>query len=293
MIEQLDTPYTLSERPTARSAIRRYWYLGLICAVLGAACGAVYAFKRPPVYTATARLSALAVNPSNAATLAGSLEAAQALAGTLARVVQSTNVVNPVASALRTTPAWVAAHVSGTPVPTSPFVSISANASTPGVAKTAANAALVALRGYARHLRNTQASQTAQLNTIHQYAVQLSRAQDELTRLKAQAQKQEASATLTTTAPATLDPIMQRRIDDATAMVTQAQTQLSGAQAVYTQQSENTATSRQAVSIELASTAPSDRTQVTQIAVLFGLLVGGVIGAAAIMMLGSLVSRSA
>ena len=170
-------PDTLTERPTAFRAIRRYWYLVLICAVLGAACGAVYAFKRPPVYTATARMSAVAVNASNAASLAGSLEAAQGLASTFARVVQSTTVVDPVAKALHTTPAWVAAHVSGTPVPTSPFVSISANASTAGVAKTAANTALTALAGYAHRLLNTQSSSTSLLNTVHQYAVALSRAE--------------------------------------------------------------------------------------------------------------------
>ena len=289
------TPVT--ERPTAFRAIRRYWYLVLICAVLGAACGAVYAFKRPPVYTATARMSAVAVNASNAASLAGSLEAAQGLASTFARVVQSTTVVNPVANALHTTPAWVAAHVSGTPVPTSPFVSISANASTAGVAKTAANTALTALAGYAHRLLNTQSSSTSLLNTVHQYAVALSRAEDQVTRLKAQAQRQEAdqalTATTTTTGPATPDPGMQRQIDEATAKVTEAQTQLSGAQALYTQQSETNTTSRQAVSVAPASIATNDRKQVAQIAILFGLLVGGVIGVAAVLAFGARASRPA
>ncbi len=288
-------PDTLTERPTAFRAIRRYWYLVLICAVLGAACGAVYAFKRPPVYTATARMSAVAVNASNAASLAGSLEAAQGLASTFARVVQSTTVVNPVAKALHTTPAWVAAHVSGTPVPTSPFVSISANASTAGVAKTAANTALTALAGYAHRLLNTQSSSTSLLNTVHQYAVALSRAEDQVTRLKAQAQRQEAdqalTATTTTTGPATPDPVIQRQIDEATAKVTEAQTQLSGAQALYTQQSENNTTSRQAVSVAPASIATNDRKQVAQIAILFGLLVGGVIGVAAVLAFGARASR--
>ena len=122
-------PETVFERPTAFRAILRYWYLVLICALLGAACGAVYAFKRPPVYTATARLSAISVNASNAASLAGSLEAAQELASTFARVVQSTQVANAVANGAPHDARWAAAHVSGTPVPTSPFVTISANAS--------------------------------------------------------------------------------------------------------------------------------------------------------------------
>jgi capsular polysaccharide biosynthesis protein len=295
MIEEFDRPDTVSERPTTLRTIRRYWYLVLICAVLGAACGGVYAFKRAPVYTATARLSAVAVNASNAASLAGSLEAAQGLASTFARVVQSTAVVNPVANKLHTTPAWVAAHLSGTPVPTSPFVTISANASTPEVAKTAANTALTALSAYAHRLLNTQSSSASVLKIIHGYAVALSRAEDQVTRLKAQAQRQEASQTLTTTTsgPALPDPRMQRQIDEATAKVTDAQTQLSGAQAVYTQASENNTTSRQAVSLAPASSASNDRRQVAQIAILFGLLVGGVIGVAAVLALGARATRPA
>ena len=111
MIEQFNMPETVFERPTTLRSVLRYWYVVLISAVLGAACGGVYAFKRPPVYTATARLSAISVTTSNAASLAGSLEAGQELASTFARVVQSSQVANAVAGALHTTPEWAAAHV--------------------------------------------------------------------------------------------------------------------------------------------------------------------------------------
>jgi capsular polysaccharide biosynthesis protein len=291
MIEEFDRPETVIERPTTLRAIRRYWYVVLICALLAAACGGVYAFRRPPVYTATARLAAVSVNASNAASLAGSLESAQELASTFARVVQSSQVTNAVANALHTTPTWVAAHLSGTPVPSSPFVSISANASTAAVAKTAANVALTALSGYARNLLNTQSSSSSLLNSVHQYALALSRAEDDVTRLKGQAQRQIASQTLTTGASATPSSSMQRQIDEATAKVTDAQTQLSGAQAVYTQQSENTLTSRQAVSLASATDATNDRKQVAQIAILLGLLIGAVVGVAAAMALGAPASQ--
>lgn len=291
MIETLDRPATVFERPTTLRAVRRYWYVVLICAVLGAACGGVYAFKRPPVYTATAQMSAVSVNASNSASLAGSLEADQGLAFTFARVVQSTTVTKAVAHALHTTPAWVAANVNGTPVPSNPFVSINASASTPGVAVTAANAALTALSRYARHLLNTSSGPSSLLDSVQRYGLQLSRAEDDVTRLKSQAQTQIASQTLTTGAPAT--PSMQRKIDNATAKVTEAQTQLSAAQAAYVQQSENSLTSRLAVTVAPASSATNDRKQVAQIAILFGLLVGGVIGVAAVMALGARASRPA
>ncbi len=84
---------------------------------------------------------------------------------------------------------------------------------------------------------------------------------------------------------------MQRQIDEATAKVTEAQTQLNGAQALYTQQCETNTTSRQAVAVAPASIATNDRKQVAQIAILFGLLVGGVIGVAAVLAFGARASR--
>jgi len=292
MIEEFDSAQTVFERPTTFRAIRRYWYVVLICGLLAAACGAVYAFKRPPVYTATSRMSAVAVNASNAASLAGSLEAAQELADTFARVVQSTQVTNAVTNALHTTPAWVAAHLSGTPVPSSPFVAISANASTAGVAKTAANAALTALSGYARHLLATSSGTSSLLDSIHQYSLQLSRAENAVVHLKGQAQTETQSQTLTSGQTATTpSPRMQRQIDEATAKVTEAQTQLNGAQAAYTQQSENALTSRQAVAVSPASSAANDRKQVAQIAILLGLLIGVLIGIAAAVALASRAAR--
>lgn len=289
MIEEFDMPEIVVERPTTFRAIRRYWYVVLICGLVAAACGAVYAFKRPPVYTATSRISALAVNASNAASLAGSLEAAQGLAATFARVVQSAQVTNAVANALHTTPGWVAAHLSGTPIPTSPFVAISANASTAEVAKTAANTALTALSGYARHLLATSSGKPALLASIHRYSLQLSQAQTDVAHFKRQAQSEIRNQTLTSgqTATTTTSPRMQRQIDEATAKVAQAQTQLSGAQAAYTVQAENGLTARQAVSLSPASGATNDRRQVAQIAILLGLLIGVLIGIAAAVALAS------
>ncbi len=110
---------------------------------------------------------------------------------TFARVVQSTQVTKPVAKALHTTPAWVVAHVSGTPVPSSPFVTINANASTPGVATTAANAALKAVdRVRAQTRERVDASSSSLLATIRNYSIQLSRAETAVGHLKGQAATQ-------------------------------------------------------------------------------------------------------
>jgi hypothetical protein len=285
MIEQFNMPETVFERPTTFRAILRHWYIVLICAVLGAACGGVYAFKRPPVYTATARLSAISVNASNAASLAGSLEAGQELAGTFARVVQSSQVANAVAKALHTTPQWAAAHVSGTPVPTSPFVMINANASSPPIAKTAANAALKAVDQYARNLLSASSGAPAMLAKIRQYSIRAARAENHLGHLKGQAAGQARRASLLGETSTTPSPGLQKQIEQATAEVADAQAQLTGAQSAYTQQAENQLGSRQTVSSSQALTAASDRRQVAQIAILLGLLCGllvGIAGATAI-----------
>ena len=109
----------------------------LICAVLGAACGGGLRVQAP------ARLHRDRASVGDQCQhvqrrVPGGL-AARPPRSWLARSPASSRarqVANPVAEALHTTPAWVGAHVSGTPVPTSPFVTISANASSPAVAKT-------------------------------------------------------------------------------------------------------------------------------------------------------------
>ena len=235
----------------------------------------------------------MSVNSSNAATLAGSLEAGRDARRHVRRVVQSTRVTNAVANALHTTPAWVAAHVSGTPVPSSPFVAISANASTSRVATTAANAALTALAGYARHLLGTSSGSSGLLGAIHRYSLQLSGAENDVGHLKGQAQREIAEPG-SDLGPNGHHPFacMQQQIDEATARVTEAQTQLNGAQAAYTQQSENALTSRQAVAVSPASSATNDRKQVAQIAILIGLLIGVLIGVASAIALASQAARA-
>lgn len=303
MIEQIDMPETVFERPTTFSAIRRYWYLILICAVLGAACGGVFAFKRAPIYTATARLSAISINASNVASLSGSLQAAEELASTFARVVQSTAVANQVAKALHTTPAWVEAHVSGTPVPSSPFVAISANASTPEVATKGANAALTAVTAYARKLVSASSGGPALLSKVHAESIQVTKAQSALDRLKSQAGREEASSSSSVSAVGTstnssfnlsaVDPRLARQIEQASATLAEAQTELNGTQLAYSQQAENQLGSRQTVTASPAVIASNDRKQVAEIAILIGLLAGLLVGLGAALALSSRNARAA
>jgi capsular polysaccharide biosynthesis protein len=276
-------PETRYERRTTLYAIRRYWYVVVVCAVLAAGAGAVYAYKRPPVYTASSRLAAFSVSNSNAASLAGSLQAAEGLTSTFARVVQSSEVIQPVAAALNTTPAWVAQHLSGTPIPDSPVVRIDANASTPEVATKAANVALKSLTSYAQNLLATSSNLPSIEATIGADSIKLSRAETRLSHLKSQAgsQASQASQTLGATTTSSPSPGLQNQIDAANAKVTEDQTRLSGDQAAYSDIAAQQASGRTAVTQTQATTATSDRKQVAEIAILLGLVIGALIGGAA------------
>jgi len=292
MIEdRLDTRELISdagfERPTALRAVRRFWYLVLLCAVLGAGAGAVYAFKRPPVYTASSRLAALSVDSSNSASLAGSLQAAEELASTFARDVQIGQVTRAVAASLNTTPAWVDQHLSGTPIPSSPFVRIDANASTAGVAMQAANSALKALTSYARRLVAVSQGSPSLMATIRSESLALSRAQSRLGHLKGEAQGQPALGLTPTTSPG-----LQNQIDAATAQIVEAQTQLTGSQSAYENLVAAQASERTSVTASPATIATSDRKQVAEIAILLGLLVGGLVGVAGAVALGAGLART-
>jgi capsular polysaccharide biosynthesis protein len=269
-------PPAMFERPTALSSLRRYWYLVIICAALAGGVGAVYAFKRPPVYTASSRLAAFSINNANAASVAGSLQAGVGLASTFAREVQSSPVIDAVAAALNTTPAWVGQHLSGTPIPSSPIVRIDANASNPQVAIKSANTALKSITTYAQRLLATTSNTASVLATIRKDSLTLTKADTRVTLLKSQAGRQQ-----TATGSSTPSAGLQKQIDNATADVTEAQTRLSADQAAYSNIAAEQASGRTAVTPTEATAAPSDRKQVAQVAILLGLVIGGLIGAAA------------
>jgi capsular polysaccharide biosynthesis protein len=290
--DEVDTRQSMTqaifERPTALSSLRRYWYLVIVCALLAAGVGAVYAFKRPPVYTASSRLAAFSINNSNAASVAGSLQAGTGLASTFAREVQSTRIVKAVAAALNTTPAWVGQHLSGTPIPDSPIVRIDANASTPGVAITSTNTALKSLTSYAQRLLANSSNTTTIMSTIRTDSIALSQAENQVAHLKGQAQRQESNTGATTPSPG-----LQKQTDSATAVVTQAQTRLSADQSAYASVAAEQAGGRTAITPTQATVASSDRKQVAQVAILLGLVIGGLIGGAGALWLAGRSHRTA
>ena len=270
-----------SARRTLR-AIGRYWYLVLICAVLGGRLRRGVRFQaraglhrdRATVGDQRQRLQCRA--------LAGSLQAAQELASTFARVVQSTEVANRVAKALHTTPAWAIAHLSGTPVPTSPFVMISANA---GEHRGRPDGGERGAEGRRRRTRASSSARPRAAALLPRFAPTPSSSRVLRTisgSSRAEAARRRLVRPLAGNRdPTTPDPRLQHQIEQATADCRRrADAAQRRAVRVHCSRHENQLGSRQTVTSSRAVSATNDRKQVAQIAILFGLLVGLLIGVA-------------
>ncbi len=132
------------------------------------------------------------------------------------------------------------------------------------------------------------------LATISKDSLALSRAETHLAKLKGQAARQASEALAlgqtTTSGPS---PGLQNQIDATTAKITEAQTRLSGRSGRILRHCRRAGEWRHFHHGEpKRPTANSDRKQVAEIAVLLGLLIGGLVGAAAALALGARVPRT-
>jgi len=128
-------------------AMRRYWYLVALCVLLLAGLGIAYGLHRAPTYTATAENVVQVLTPS-AAQLPGAVSAAQDLASSQARLIDSDGIAGPLARRLDTTIEYVTDNVSATPVPSSTVIRIEADGASEDDAVLLANAAARAFATY-------------------------------------------------------------------------------------------------------------------------------------------------
>ncbi|HMJ01563.1 MAG TPA: hypothetical protein VK506_01405 [Conexibacter sp.] len=127
--------------------MRRYWYLVALCVLLLAGLGIAYGLHRAPTYTATAENVVQVLTPS-AAQLPGAVSAAQDLASSQARLIDSDGIAGPLARRLDTTIEYVTDNVSATPVPSSTVIRIEADGASEDDAVLLANAAARAFATY-------------------------------------------------------------------------------------------------------------------------------------------------
>lgn len=142
-------------------AMRRHAIVALLPVVLLAGLGVAYGLQRSPTYTATAENVVRALSPS-AGQLPGAIQAAQELAASESRLIDSDGIAAPLARRLDTTTDYVVGHVSATPVPSSTVIRIEAEGPTADDAITLANEAARLFADYV----NEQTERGAEGDTI-------------------------------------------------------------------------------------------------------------------------------
>jgi Mrp family chromosome partitioning ATPase/capsular polysaccharide biosynthesis protein len=166
----------MAENVNVWQAVKRHPFLALLPVVVFLAAGVGLGVARHPVYTATTRMY-VQVPASDPAALFSLTDAAAGLASAYSRAVDATAVVSAVARDLSSDPAAVAGRTSATPVPDSPVVKVSAQASTSAAAVSLANTTANELRRYISGLNESDAASQAALAAFSEATRSVTRAQ--------------------------------------------------------------------------------------------------------------------
>jgi capsular polysaccharide biosynthesis protein len=248
-------------------ALGRHWFVALLPVLAFVALGATYAITRPPVYTASTKLSVVQLDLSSPGALAAFPAASESLASAYSRAVDSQALTAPVAKRLGRSVASVAAEISATPVLQSPIVNVLATGDSPGRAIDLANAMSRQLVTYVAALSNSDARGKNLLQQYRQaardYEVALA-AQERAQRAYDQAQNKRNQAALITA-----------KSDASTARV-----RSDAVQTRYEQRQQALTTGTALQLLSPANTAQSDRRSKFELAVLIGLAAGLIVGAA-------------
>lgn len=156
-------------RFTITEAIRRYWFIAVLPAIVLVAAGAGLAVSRDPVYTAETRMQVGNIDLSQPGALSSFVNSNDELADSFSRAVDADAVVEPVAKALEVQPSWARAHVSATPVPNTPVFRVIAKTPSADSAMRLANLAARHLRRYSAELYQPR-DRTAQLYRAYKRA---------------------------------------------------------------------------------------------------------------------------
>jgi capsular polysaccharide biosynthesis protein len=132
-------------------ALYRHW-LALLFPILLLVAGAVaLGIKRPPKYTSTATVQVGHVYIANPAGVSTIIEATQTLAGVYSRAINATAVRQDVAQRLKRESVSVSGGLSATPLPSTPLIKVTAEATSATGAAALANAGADSLVNYVNH----------------------------------------------------------------------------------------------------------------------------------------------
>ena len=150
-------------------ALRRYWPALVLAIVLLVGGAVALGLRRPAKYTSTATLQVGHVYVSNPAGVSTIIESTQTLAGVYSRTIHATSVQQDVAQRLKRASVRVSGALSATPLPSSPLIKVTAQATSAAGATALANAGASALQAYVNHqVRATDV--TASLTKRYQQA---------------------------------------------------------------------------------------------------------------------------
>ena len=242
------------------SAVRRHWIVATLPVILLVGAAVALGLERPPRYTATANLSVGRIYVNNPAGVSGVLEATQSLAAVYSRAIRSTAVQTETARRFGRDSLPASDQVSATPVPDSPLIKVSAEASSERRAVALANTASRALARYVK--RQGQSDQDAVILSRYQQAVSLYR-----TRV---AEARELALEYE------LDPTPENEAarDQAKAAISVALLRREALRASYLNMVQGTASTPAVEVFSRATSATSDQVRMLQIMVFLGLIAG-------------------
>ena len=249
------------------AASRRYWYVVLVAVLACGAAAAVWAARRPVNYTAESRISAMNLQLQNIAALPGVLDASRALTTVYARAAAADAVTRPVARRQHVTRAYVANHVTATPLPDAPVIKISATGTSTAQAIGLANGTARSLLAYAKAQSGAGLSDRGLLARFRRQQRQRAKLQ------QAQSDAQKNLRNLDT-------PGNRAKLAGASADLADADLRLEALRVEYLNGQETRRAAPTAQPMTTATTATSDRTSQIQIAAFAGVIVGLAVGLA-------------
>jgi capsular polysaccharide biosynthesis protein len=176
-------------------ALRRKWLLVAVVLVLFVGAGVAIGLNRSPTYTAESRLSVGRLDVSAPGAVSGFALATQALASQYSRVVYATPVLERVGREVGASPREVGASIVATPIPSSPVLSIEAEATSEREAVALASAASEALAAYVTKLNRSNPDSARLLKAYKEANLALNRRRAEEAIRREKAAAKETAAT--------------------------------------------------------------------------------------------------
>ena len=255
-------------------ALRRYWPAVALCVLLLVGAAVALGLRRPPKYTSTATLQVGHVYISNPAGVSTIIESTQTLTrGSTAGTIHASSVQQDVARRLKRASVPVSGSVSATPLPSSPLIKVTAEATSAAGATALANAGANALQAYVNH--EVQATDvTASLSKRYEEAaLAYRRKKDTSDRLQRRYRLNPSKANRSAR-------------DDAAAATDSASLTAETLKSSYQQAVAGGTASAVIQNFSRAGAATSDRKETMQILVFVGLL-GGIAAGVALALLGA------